>query len=81
MKMSRVWRLPLAVVVLMTAGLASAGIAHADKVQLFGPSVEGGASSFEAQQAAALGFQVDVADATTWASMKTAQFATYRAVD
>src|SRR4051812_6735785 len=64
----------------MAAALASAGAANADKVLLYGPSVFGGANSFEAQQAAAQGLGVDVADAATWSSMTTAQFAQYRAI-
>jgi IPT/TIG domain-containing protein/PASTA domain-containing protein len=80
MKLSRLSRFTLTVAVLITAGLASAGAAQGDSVLLFGPSVSGGATSPEAQQAAAQGLQVDVADATAWASMTTAQFASYRAI-
>jgi hypothetical protein len=70
----------ISVVAVMALGLGSATAAQADKVLLFGPSVSGGASSFEAQQAAAQGFGVDVVDASTWSSMTTAQFAAYRAI-
>src|SRR3954452_3605460 len=75
--------LAVSLVAVLTAGLASAGSAGAvttNKVLLYGPSTFGGASSIEAQQAAALGFGVDVVDATTWSSMTTAQFAQYRAI-
>jgi hypothetical protein len=64
------------------AALASAGAAHAvqNKVLLYGPSTFGGASSVEAQQAAAQGLGVDIVDGATWDSMTTAQFAQYRAL-
>jgi len=64
----------------MAAVFASAGVAKADKVLLYGPSVFGGANSIEAQQAAAQGLGVDVVDATAWSAMTTAQFAQYRAI-
>ena len=80
MKSSWFCKLAVSLVVILVAGFASAATASADKVLLFGPSVDGGASSIEAQQAAAQGFGVDVADAATWSSMTTAQFAAYRAV-
>src|SRR3954452_7702734 len=75
--------LAVSLVAVLTAGLASAGSAGAvttNKVLLYGPSTFGGASSIEAQQAAALGLGVDVVDAATWSSMTTAQFAQYRAI-
>jgi hypothetical protein len=80
LRSSRLWKLSISLIVVMAAGLASAGAANADKVLLYGPSVFGGANSIEAQQAAAQGLGVDVADATTWSSMTTAQFAQYRAI-
>jgi hypothetical protein len=68
--------------VAITAALASAGAANAvqNKVLLYGPSTFGGASSTEAQQAAAQGLGVDIVDGATWDSMTTAQFAQYRAL-
>jgi hypothetical protein len=80
LKSSRFCKLAVSLVVVVVAGFASAATASADKVLLFGPSVDGGASSVEAQQAAAQGLGVDVADAATWSSMTTAQFAAYRAI-
>lgn len=83
MKTSRLNKLAVLLILVVTAGLASAATAGAvtvDKVLLYGPSVDTGASSAEAQQAAALGLGVDVADAATWSSMTTAQFAQYRAI-
>jgi len=64
----------------LALGLGPATAAQADKVLLFGPSVNGGAASVEAQHATAQGFEVDVVDAPTWASMTTEQFAAYRAI-
>jgi PASTA domain-containing protein len=80
LKSSRFCKLAVSLVVVLVAGFASAATASADKVLLFGPSVDGGASSVEGQQAAAQGFGVDVADAAAWSSMTTAQFAAYRAI-
>jgi hypothetical protein len=83
LKSSRLWKLSISLVAVIAAALASAGAANAvpvNKVLLYGPSVFGGASSFEGQRAAAQGFGVDVADAATWSSMTTAQFAQYRAI-
>jgi hypothetical protein len=80
LRSSRFCKLAVSLVVVLVAGFASAATASADKVLLFGPSVDGGASSIEAQQAAAQGLGVDVADAAAWSSMSTAQFAAYRAI-
>ena len=83
MSTSRFFKLVVSLAVVLTAGLAAASMASAvtvNKVLLFGPSVSGGANSFEAQQAAAQGLGVDVVDASTWSSMTTAQFAQYRAI-
>jgi hypothetical protein len=82
LRSSRLWKLSISLVVVITAALASAGAAHAvqNKVLLYGPSTAGGASSVEAQQAAAQGLGVDVVDGATWDSMTTAQFAQYRAL-
>jgi hypothetical protein len=80
LKSSRFCKLGVSLVVILAAGFTSAATASADKVLLFGPSVFGGASSVEAQQAAAQGLGVDVADAAAWSSMTTAQFAAYRAI-
>jgi PASTA domain len=80
LRSSRLCKFSVSLVVVMAAVLGSAGAANADKILLFGPSVSGGANSVEAQQAAAQGLGVDVADAATWSSMTTAQFAQYRAI-
>jgi len=82
MRSSRLCRLSVSLVVVITAALGSAGAANAvqNKVLLYGPSTFGGANSIEAQQAAAQGFGVDIVDGTTWDSMTTAQFAQYRAL-
>jgi hypothetical protein len=80
LKSSRLCKLTVSLALILSAGFASAATANADKVLLYGPSVFGGASSFEGQQAAAQGFGVDVVDAATWSSMTTAQFAQYRAI-
>jgi hypothetical protein len=80
LKSSRFCKLGVSLVVILAAGFTSAATASADKVLLFGPSVDGGASSVEGQQAAAQGFGVDVASASAWSSMTTAQFAAYRAI-
>jgi hypothetical protein len=77
---SRLCKLAICLALILSAGFASAATANADKVLLYGPSVFGGASSFEGQRAAAQGFGVDVVDAATWSSMTTAQFAQYRAI-
>jgi PASTA domain len=79
---SRLCKLIVSLALILSAGFVSAGAAHAvqNKVLLYGPSVFGGASSFEGQQAAAQGFGVDVVDGATWDSMTTAQFAQYRAL-
>jgi hypothetical protein len=47
---------------------------------LFGPSVSGGTSSWEAQEATADGFAVTVVSARQWDKMTTAQFERYRAL-
>ena len=80
MRSSRLCKLVVSLVLILAAGSISAAAASADKVLFFGPSVFGGAANVEAQQAAAQGFQVDVVDASTWSSMTTAQFASYRAI-
>jgi hypothetical protein len=83
LKSSQFYKLALSLVVVLVTGLtlaATAGAVTVNKLLLYGPSVDGGASSAEAQQAAALGLGVDVVDAATWSSMTTAQFAQYRAI-
>ena len=57
--------------------------AHAvDKVLVLSESIINGTDSLEAQDAAAMGYQVDIKDATWWGdpSRTTADFAAYRAI-
>src|SRR3954451_20378574 len=66
--------------VLMFSG-SPASAASTKKALVLDSSVSGGASSLEAQRAAALGFSpVDVVDDATWGSMTAAQFAAYQLV-
>jgi hypothetical protein len=51
-----------------------------NSVVILGPTVFGGATSIEATQALALGFDVVINDAPTWSSMTQADFASYRAI-
>lgn len=60
--------------------ITSGGPAGAPKVLILDTTVSGGLSSYEAQAAIGLGFGVDVADATSWGSLTTAQFSSYRAI-
>ena len=60
--------------------ITSAGPSGAPKILILDTTVIGGTSSLEAQAALSLGFGVDVADATSWASLTPAQFSSYRAI-
>jgi hypothetical protein len=70
-----------ALVALVSAfiGVANAGATNG-RVLILDSMVSGGASSPEAQAAAAAGKGVDVVDDATWATMTTAQFAAYDAL-
>jgi hypothetical protein len=68
---------------------AQAGTIHTNKtnapvpgnsVVILDTTVTGGATSIEAVQALALGFDVVINDAATWGSMTQADFASYRAI-
>ncbi len=59
---------------------ARAQVAPQEKVLILSSTVVGGVSSVEAQEAAAKGFQVDIVDPPTWATMTRAQFSSYRAI-
>jgi cysteine-rich repeat protein len=63
----------------LSSGLA-AGAATPNTVLILETSVVGGYSSLEAETAAALGFDVEVASAADWAAKSTADFNTYRAI-
>jgi hypothetical protein len=82
-------------VVLLAAGLAlliASALAQAatkqqpaplpsqPKVLILGTSVDGGSTSWEAQEAAADGFAVKVVDGPQWDAMTTKQFKRYRAI-
>lgn len=58
----------------------SAGAANDHTVLILSTSVYNGASSVEAVQAEALGFTVEMADASQWAAKSQADFASYRAL-
>jgi hypothetical protein len=60
--------------------ITSTGPAGAPKVLILDTTVSGGTSSLEAQAALSLGFAVDVADATSWASLTASDFSSYRAI-
>src|SRR6266850_5628157 len=67
---------------LLTASLLcfSASGIYADTVLILNDTVAGGSSSLEAQAAANLGFNVEVATAAQWQAKSQSQFATYRAL-
>jgi hypothetical protein len=58
----------------------AAGEAAAPKVLILGSSVAGGTSSAEATEAAALGYDVEVATDAQWARKTAEQFGSYRAI-
>jgi len=60
--------------------ITSAGPSGAPKVLILDTTVIGGTTSQEAQAAIALGFGVDVADATSWAALTPTEFSSYRAI-
>lgn len=62
---------------LPTMRLAEAGVAQ---VLILDSTVTGGAASPEGVAASDLGFGVDVVDATEWAAMSTADFASYEGI-
>lgn len=60
--------------------LATPVQAASGTVLIWGPSVSGGAASFEAQRASAQGFTVEVVDSAGWAAKSAAQFSNYSAL-
>jgi hypothetical protein len=74
----------LAIAVLAGAALGALGVGTAAATAatpmalINGDTVSGGGNSLEAQQAAALGFTVNVVDGNTWDSMTQSQFAQYQ---
>ena len=54
--------------------------AGAPRVLILDSTVSGGMSSTEAARAVALGFSVDLVDATAWGAMTTADFAAYEGI-
>ena len=76
------WSLVAALGALVLPSPASAQPAPGSngKVLVLDSTVTGGTSSTEAQEAVADGYGVDVVDASTWASMTTADFSAYKAI-
>jgi uncharacterized repeat protein (TIGR01451 family) len=62
------------------ATMLAAGAPNNHTVLILSTSVVGGTSSREAVQAVALGFTVEMADATQWTAKLQADFSTYRAI-
>ena len=60
--------------------ITTVGPSGAPKVLVLDTTVDGGTSSPEVQNALADGFAVDLADATSWASLTASDFASYRAI-
>lgn len=65
---------------LPTGSAFAAGAADDHTVLILSTTVTGGLTSQEATRAVALGFTVELADATQWAAKSTADFGTYRAL-
>lgn len=83
----RVVLLGAGLVLLIASALAQAATkpsaqpaASQPKVLILGTTVDGGAMSWEAQEAAADGFAVRVVDGAQWDAMTTKQFKRYRAI-
>jgi hypothetical protein len=73
--------LTLGLAIFMLFGLSGGARAETGKKALIlGSMVSGGASSPEATQATAKGFEVTVVDDTTWGSMTAAQFSDYQLI-
>lgn len=60
--------------------LSGHGAANDHTVLILGRSVDGGANSIEAIEAASLGATVEIASDNDWSAKSTADFATYRAI-
>ena len=73
---------PMILLGLVASLLAGMPVAQAvpEKVLVLATTVTGGAASEEAQAASALGFGVDIVDASGWAALTAAQFGSYRAI-
>src|SRR5687768_5139349 len=72
--------LPLALAIFLLFGLTGARAETGKKALILGSMVSGGASSPEATQATAKGFEVTVVDDTTWGAMTAAQFSDYQLI-
>lgn len=68
----------LAGAALVPAVSAGAAVGTSKNALLFGPSVPGGMSSYEAQDLISQGWTVSVASLNQWNAMTTAQFASYQ---
>src|SRR5262245_56682732 len=66
--------------VVLFSTLAISQVWAADKALILGPTVTGGLSSIEAQEAIALGLTVEIATEAAWAAKTTADFAGYRVI-
>ena len=64
----------------MSGPVGAVPAATPNTVLILDPTVTGGASSLEAAQAMANGFDVEVVSGGTWRGMTQADFASYRAV-
>jgi uncharacterized repeat protein (TIGR03803 family) len=66
--------------VILAVAAVAFQIYAAPKVLILDTTVYGGASSLEAQTAVALGYQVDVVNASQWSALTATDFASYRAL-
>lgn len=79
--MGRVCRIIIVCVLLVLSFLFLPHLAFAaEKVLILDSTVNGGINSLEAQEAAALGFSVEVVDNAGWAAKTTSDFASYRGI-
>ena len=72
--------LAFSLVGVMARPALGAGAANDHTVLVLGPTVTGGASSIEAQAAAAAGMTIEVVDNAGWAAKTAVDFASYRAL-
>lgn len=71
---------PLALAMFLLVGLNGARAETGMKALILGTTVSGGASSSEATEAIANGFEVTVVDNTTWGAMTAEQFSDYQLI-
>ncbi|MFT4036473.1 MAG: PKD domain-containing protein [Patulibacter sp.] len=76
------WRRAALAAVLVGVAAPHAALAHAGTphVLALGPTLSGGANSYEVQRAEELGYEVDVVDDAGWRAKTRADFAQYRAI-